>query len=135
NNIDHGNVSLDVYGPIEDTSYWERCKNDIRKLPSNIRVDYKGLIPHNLVLSTFEKYHFFLFPTHGENFGHVISESLISGTPVIISDQTPWRNLDKRQVGWDISLQNKNKFTKVLNETLDLEQNEYQVMSEAAFIY
>src|SRR5699024_2078193 len=106
----------------------------IRKLPSNIEVDYKGLIPHNLVLNTFEKYHFFLFPTHGENFGHVISESLISGTPVIISNQTPWKNLEQKQVGWDISLQSKNIFVKVLKKALSLEQDKYQIMSEAAFM-
>jgi hypothetical protein len=40
------------------------------------------------------EYDLFLFPTLGENYGHVISEALASGCPVVISDQTPWRNLE-----------------------------------------
>ena len=32
----------------------------------------------------------FVFPTLGENFGHVIYESLMCGTPVLVSDNTPW---------------------------------------------
>ena len=46
--------------------------------------------PKNQVISTFGLYDAFVFPTLGENFGHVIAESLASSCPVICSDQTPW---------------------------------------------
>ena len=36
---------------------------------------------------------FLILPTKGENFGHVIAESLSASLPVIISQNTPWRNL------------------------------------------
>jgi len=38
-------------------------------------------------------YDAFIFPTLGENFGHVIIESLSAGCPVLCSDQTPWNDV------------------------------------------
>lgn len=133
--LNRGKIILDIYGPIEDLKYWEKCKKNIQKLPPNVEVSYKGLIEHKIVLNTFGNYHYFLFPTHGENFGHVISESLISGTPVIISDQTPWRNLINIQVGWDIALEDKSKFIDILNEALLIEKDDYYIQSRNAFEY
>lgn len=130
-----GDIVFDVYGPIEDKEYWESCKKLINTLPSNVKVNYKGLLEHDLVLKTFSKYHFFLFPTHGENFGHVISESLISGTPVITSDQTPWKDLANKNVGWDIALNETDKFIEVIHNVLSMNQKNYDNMSKSAFSY
>ncbi len=92
-------LTFDIYGPIEDKAYWQRCKKKIKGLPNNINVNYRGeLIPYE-VQKTFARYDFFLFPTLGENYGHVIAESLLAGTYVIISDQTPWLNIEEYNVG------------------------------------
>jgi glycosyltransferase involved in cell wall biosynthesis len=40
----------------------------------------------------FAQHDLFVLPTRGENFGHVIIESLNVGTPVLLSDRTPWQN-------------------------------------------
>ena len=61
-------------------------------------------------------YDLFFLPTAGENFGHVILESLCSGTPVLISDTTPWRNLQDLGVGWDISLSKREEFIDVIEK-------------------
>lgn len=84
------NVSLEIFGPKEDEQYWDVCERKIKSLPSNIQCHYKGTLYPNEVTDRLVKYDLFLFPTFGENFGHVIFESLVSGTPVFISDQTPW---------------------------------------------
>ncbi len=42
------------------------------------------------VLETLSAYDLFVLPSLGENYGHVVFESLSSGTPVLISDKTPW---------------------------------------------
>ena len=39
-------------------------------------------------------------PTLGENYCHAIAESIISGTPVLISDQTPWTQICNGKLGW-----------------------------------
>lgn len=117
-------VVFDIYGPIEDSLYWEQCTVLIKQLPNNIQVTYHGKISPEKVSETFIKYDIFLLPTLGENYGHVIAESLLVGTPVLISDQTPWKNLLDDGLGWDIALQDQKKFVDVINhyrEKLDLD--------------
>lgn len=84
-------IELNVYGPHEDEEYLMSCFDLIRILPTNLTVHVHGPIAPDSVSDTFAKYDLFAFPTHGENFGHVIYESLCAGTPVIVSDQTPWK--------------------------------------------
>jgi glycosyltransferase involved in cell wall biosynthesis len=55
-----------------------------------------------------------LFPTHGGNYGHVIAELLSVGTPVLLSDQTPWRDLTIDGLGRDLALENMDGFVKVI---------------------
>jgi glycosyltransferase involved in cell wall biosynthesis len=97
-------VIYDIYGPIEDARYWKKCVAAMERLPQNILVNYKGEISHNEVNAILAKYDLFFFPTLGENFGHVIHESLAAGTPVLISDQTPWVGLSEKGAGWELPL-------------------------------
>ena len=68
---------------------------------------------------------FFFFPTLGENFGHVISEALIAGCLPIISDQTPWLDLEECKCGNVISLDNQNLFIKALERYSAMDQKEF----------
>ena len=81
---------LDIYGPIEDERYWARCLAVIRTLPLSVTVEYCGEALPEDVAGIFSLYDAFLFPTKGENFGHVVVESLSAGCPVICSEHTPW---------------------------------------------
>jgi glycosyltransferase involved in cell wall biosynthesis len=83
-------VDLDIYGPVEDGDYWSACQQLINELPGNVRTAYRGMLRPDLVQETFAQYDGFILPTLGENFGHVISESLSAGCPVICSQHTPW---------------------------------------------
>ncbi|MFY1650550.1 glycosyltransferase family 4 protein [Solwaraspora sp. WMMB762] len=86
-------VDFDIFGPDEDEPYWARCGQLIATMPGHVRVRYHGELPADEVLSTFARYDAFLFPTLGENFGHVILESLAAGCPVVCSDRTPFSEL------------------------------------------
>lgn len=99
-------VTFDIYGPIEDQAYWNICQEKISRLPTNIQVKYFGAVSPVQVSKIFGSYDLFFFPTRGENYGHVIAESLAVGTPVLISDQTPWRKLEENKLGWDLPLDN-----------------------------
>lgn len=83
-------LELAIYGPVEDSEYWTECKALFRELPSHVTVQVCGQIPHEQTGAVFAQYDWFVFPTRGENFGHVIYESLQAATPVLVSDQTPW---------------------------------------------
>lgn len=83
-------VVFSIYGPVRDAGYWAQCCALMRSLPEHIVVNVGGeLLPEN-VAEVFSRHDLFLFPTRGENFGHVIFEALLAGTSVLISDQTPW---------------------------------------------
>jgi glycosyltransferase involved in cell wall biosynthesis len=97
-------VRFDIWGTIEDAGYWAACLKLVQNMPSHVQVAYKGVADHEDVLNILAGYDLFFLPTRGENYGHVIAESLSVGTPVLLSDQTPWRALAEHGVGWDLPL-------------------------------
>ncbi|MGX5805252.1 glycosyltransferase [Bradyrhizobium sp. Arg314] len=84
-------IKLSIFGPVEDAAYWRNCQTIIKRLPTHITVEYRGALEPHEVSATFAAHDLFAFPTLGENFGHVIFEALRAGTPVLVSDRTPWR--------------------------------------------
>jgi glycosyltransferase involved in cell wall biosynthesis len=130
-----GDVRMNVYGHLEDQGYWAECRALIGELPRNVQVTYHGPIEHSRVPQTLSEHDLFLLPTLGENFGHVILEALASGCPVLISDQTAWRNLEEAGVGWDLPLDEVGRFQDVLQACADMDANEHARLSEAAGNY
>ncbi|HPJ96846.1 MAG TPA: glycosyltransferase family 4 protein [Syntrophales bacterium] len=114
------NVVYDIYGPAENETYWKECKDLIQKLPPNVTVRYLGSVAPDQVINVFSQYDLFLFPTGGEAYGHVIAESLSAGTPVLISTETPWRQLQKDEFGWDVNLANEDQFVNIIEEFASL---------------
>jgi glycosyltransferase involved in cell wall biosynthesis len=96
-------VILDVYGPLEDEKYWAKCEEMAAGLPPHVKVRYCGLLEPEDVAGVFRQAHAFLFPTRGENFGHVIAESLAVGCPVICGEDTIWGELLERGAGHVVS--------------------------------
>ncbi len=99
------NVDFDIYGPLEDASYWNKCIDKLKALPINIKWKYCGETATEEVPAVFSKYDVFLFPTLGENFGHVIFEALNSGCIPIISDKTPWQDFNEKKSGFVCELE------------------------------
>jgi glycosyltransferase involved in cell wall biosynthesis len=130
-----GDVTFDIYGPIEDSRYWEECQRILATLPMNVRVRYRGTARHESIAGTLLRYELFLLPSLGENFGHAICEALTVGLPVLISDRTTWRNLETACVGWDISLDEPKRFREVLQQCIDGDEAWYSAISACASRY
>jgi glycosyltransferase involved in cell wall biosynthesis len=130
-----GDVSFDLYGPMEDAEYWSECQSIIATLHPNIRVRHNGEIEHKDVGRVFAQHHLLLLPTLGENFGHVIGEALMWGCPVLISDQTPWRNLESEGVGWDFPLGETERFRSALQQCVDGDSVWFEALSTKAQSY
>jgi len=133
NKLDFGETTLDLYGEIYHKEYWEECKKEIEKLPPNVQVNYKGSIAGDKIPETLKNYHFLLMPSKGENFGHSILESLMAGSPVIVSQNTPWRDLTSLKAGWDISLDEMEEFKNTLKQCLEMSKHTYNEWSKGAF--
>ena len=130
-----GDVSFDIYGPAEDADYWKQCQRIMALLPPNIRVQFCGEIVHERIAPVFAAHDLFLFPTFGENYGHVICEAMAAGCPVLISDQTPWRNLEASGVGWDIPLSDTERFRSVLRQCVESDNQWFSALSRRASEY
>lgn len=127
-----GDVTFDIYGPKETELHWGRCESLIKQLPPNVKANYLGTLQPPEVVDALAGYHFFLFPTLGENFGHVIFEALNGGCPVLVSDQTPWRDLAAKGAGWDLPLDDAMAWKNALQQCVDMDEATYLLHSKAA---
>lgn len=128
-------VVFNIYGPQEDRAYWAHCQTLISQLPTHVQAVYHGPLTPGQVSGAMAANDLFFLPTRGENFGHVIAEALSVGTPVLISDQTPWRDLAAAGLGHDLPLAEPGAFVRVIEATaaLDLVQRrEQRVRAHAA---
>ncbi|MDO4171029.1 MAG: glycosyltransferase family 4 protein [Lachnospiraceae bacterium] len=118
-------VNFTIYGPIHVKEYWNECLEELKKLPDNVRWEYEGNVDSENVVDTLKKHHIFLFPTLGENYGHVIQEALSAGCPCIISDQTPWKDLEQNNSGYVFSLKDTDAYVDAIER--------YAAMTEKDF--
>jgi glycosyltransferase involved in cell wall biosynthesis len=93
---------------------------------------YAGVVAPTSVHRTLAQYELLLLPTFGENFGHVIVESLVAGCPVMLSDQTPWRNLQSKKVGFDLPLDRPDLFVKAIEQFAAMNEEEFRPWAQSA---
>ncbi|MBU2494629.1 MAG: glycosyltransferase [Bacteroidetes bacterium] len=125
-------IKFDIYGTNhEDEKYWSICKKKMKSINEK-SIEYMGSLKPNEVNNMFKNYDLFFFPTKGENYGHVIIESLSAGTPVLIADTTPWRNLEIAGVGWDVPLDKPELFIDKINNLYSLSPLSYIEMRKKA---
>jgi glycosyltransferase involved in cell wall biosynthesis len=128
-------VEFTIFGPVDDAAYWAACQPLIAQLPTNVRATYGGEVHPEDVRRTLTAQDLFFLPTRGENFGHVIYEALSSGVPVLISDQTPWNDLDSRGVGWNISLDSVAEFARTIETAARVLPVEREAYARRAVAY
>lgn len=128
-------IDFTIIGPVDEAYYWLECQQIIDQMPAHIMVNYVGAIPNHKLAESLKYQHFMLLPTLHENFGHVIMEAWQSACPVILSDQTPWRNLEAKGIGLDIALDQPEQFIKAIETAAAMDQESYTRMSEAASAY
>ena len=133
--VKHYKIRFDVYGPKEDEAYWNLCAENAKSLPDNISFNYKSVLVPEEIGETISNYHALFLPTQTENFGHIIVETCKNGRIVIISDQTPWLNLQDKNVGYDIALGDKQKFVEAIISLAEMGQQDFDNMSARCLSY
>ena len=128
-------VELTIIGPVESESYWNQCSGMIKKMPDNIKVSYKGPIPNQELGYFYQQNHLFSLLTYGENFGHVIFDAFVNGRPALISDQTPWKQLQQKKTGWEIDLQHKKEFMNALEHAARWNQEQFDIYCKHAYSF
>jgi glycosyltransferase involved in cell wall biosynthesis len=129
-----GAINFDIYGPVIDAQYWAECRAALQSVPRSITWSYKGALERHQVLPVLSQYDVLILPTHSENFGHVIIEALAAGTPVLLSDNTPWKDLESFGAGWTRSLTMDN-FRSVLHQLVAADEMQLAGLRRKAVEY
>ncbi len=125
-------AEFDIFGPADDQRYLELCQRAASQAPASVRIRFNGPRPHEDVAKILSGYDVFLLPTLGENFGHAIVEALLAGCPVLISDCTPWRSLERHEAGWDVPLADAAQYHEILRRLANMDEIEHARWREGA---
>ena len=82
--------------------------------------------------ATLAEYDLFLLPTRGENFGYAIFDALEVGLPVMLSDLTPWQDLERIGAGWSLPLAEPDRFAAAIDRMAALAPAERNALRRAA---
>lgn len=128
-------VQFDVFGAVEDEKYFQKCRESVATANPHTQINFKGPVANTSLFNTLEEYHLFFLPTQGENFGHVIFEAMSSGCVVLISDKTPWKDIDAKNAGWALPLNDNRIFAQKVKEVCEMSEIQFNTKSKAAFDY
>ncbi len=126
------NVLFDIYGNVEEQEYFDSFKDDLKD-HGNVKIEYKGVLRPSEIPEVYADSDFLLLPTMHENYGHAIVEAWSNGCPVIISTNTPWKNLRVQELGWDVDITDPQNLTNALQEGIDLDFTSYIAMVRACY--
>jgi glycosyltransferase involved in cell wall biosynthesis len=127
------NIQLAIYGPIKDKAYWQQCELLIQQMPSNITIEYKGDVQPFEVQVTIAQYDAFVLLTKGENFGHALFEALSCGRPIITSHFTPWNNLQEKQAGWNVDIQQPSAIATLMDQLAEVDSIQWNTYCNNAY--
>jgi len=128
-----GEVHFDLYGTVYHADCWKRCQTAIATLPPNVVVRWHGEVAPERVPEVLAAAHALFMPSVGENFGHTMLEALTVGRPLLISDRTPWKGLQAKQAGWDLPLDQPERFEEVLRELVGMDDAGFGTLVRGAF--
>jgi glycosyltransferase involved in cell wall biosynthesis len=126
-------VIWDIVG-LHENAELVRTIQSYSKENTSIQITLHGHKNQDELNVFYENAHLFFLPSRGENYGHVIAEALSYGTPVVISNNTPWKKLEEAHAGKSTSL-NPWKLAESLDFFVNLNNDEYQQWSQGASNY
>ena len=131
-------IKFDIYGPAEDKEYLHECMfglDEIKRSHPNFKWEYKKEADSESVPLIFAGYDAFIFPTLGENYGHVIAESMSAGCIPVISDTTPWLDLDERDCGYVCPVSDNSSFARAIDSLAVMTEEELDRKRSACYGY
>lgn len=114
-----------------NSDYGEMLKNLVMSLNLSEKVMFLGHIESKAKQILYANAYFTFMPSHTENFGNVVIESLAQGTPVVASKGTPWEILEKKEAGFWVN-NSSESLSKIINHILSLDNLAYNSLKQNA---
>ena len=92
-------ISLQIMGKYDD-AYELWLRTETRRLHLDDCVEFVGFVSGADKYVRLSRLSALMVPSEQENFGMIVPEALICGTPVYASLGTPWEELNKHHCGW-----------------------------------
>lgn len=93
-------------GNPQDPDYVRQIRS---KIEASVLAKYTtitGFVQGEMKWALLQDADVFVLPSYYENFGIAVAEALVTGTPVVISDQVHiWREVENAQAGWVVGTQ------------------------------
>lgn len=115
-------LKLDIMGKYDDR-YEQWLKNEVKRLGLEESVEFVGFVSGKDKYDRLSKLSALMVPSAQENFGMIVPEALICGTPVYASHGTPWEELNECNAGW-WSDNSPETIANVIKEILSLSHNQ-----------
>lgn len=88
-----------IMGKFDD-QYEQWLKDEVKRLHLEDCVEFVGFVSGKEKYDRLSKLSALMVPSAQENFGMIVPEALICGTPVYASLGTPWSELNEYNAGW-----------------------------------
>lgn len=126
-------VYLDIAGDYDDRDieYLNNLKELVENYNLNSKITFLGHVAGEDKEQLLANAYFLILPSHTENFGNVVIESLNQGTPVIASKNTPWKELEDFNSGYWIE-NSPSKIAESIDDALILNKEAYLNMRQSA---
>lgn len=92
-------LSFQIMGK-NDEQYEQWLKDEVKRLHLEDCVEFVGFVSGKEKYDRLSKLSALMVPSAQENFGMIVPEALICGTPVYASLGTPWSELNECNAGW-----------------------------------
>lgn len=92
-------ISFQIMGKYDD-QYEQWLKDEVKRLHLEDCVEFVGFVSGKEKYDRLSKLSALMVPSAQENFGMIVPEALICGTPVYASLGTPWSELNECNAGW-----------------------------------
>ncbi|MDC3252268.1 glycosyltransferase [Schleiferiaceae bacterium] len=119
-------LSFQVIGKF-DESYEAFLRAEVKRLYLENSVTFVGFVTGLEKYERLSQMSALMVPSEQENFGMIVPEALICGTPVYASLGTPWSELNEHLCGWWTN-NSPETIAKVLREILSLDDTEIREM-------
>lgn len=118
------NLHLKIVGNYT-SSHGDYLQTLSRKLHLQNKIVFVGQVEGKEKENLLANAYFLILPSHSENFGNVVLEAMVHGTPVITSTGTPWSIVETNKCGFWVENSIK-KLHNVINYVIQLDDNIYK---------